>query len=100
MEQLQRAVELYPTNAEAWFLLGQGYSRKNDFENMNKTENEKIFVIDNNSCNNDYSSIINFIESNLKRLPEYNHIEIREMLKEIIPEYKFNNIAKSNTEIN
>ena len=35
MEQLQLAVELYPTNAEAWFMLGQGYSRKNDFENMN-----------------------------------------------------------------
>ena len=35
MEQLEQATKLYPANAEAWFLLGQGYSRKNDFEAMN-----------------------------------------------------------------
>ncbi len=34
-EQLEQAVALYPTNAEAWYLLGQAHARKNNFEDMN-----------------------------------------------------------------
>ncbi len=44
LEQLQQAVELYPENAEAWYLLGEAQGEKGNYEEMTKAFDKSISV--------------------------------------------------------
>jgi tetratricopeptide (TPR) repeat protein len=45
IEQLELAVAQYPTDAEAWYLLGEGYATRGEWQQMNNAFNKSLKII-------------------------------------------------------
>ncbi|MFC1670449.1 polysaccharide biosynthesis protein [Spirochaetota bacterium] len=64
-----------------------------DKENLLKTENEKIFVLNRDKIIN--TKIEKFIKKENKKIARYSSNEIRKMLKDLIGEYDFSDFSKA-----
>jgi FlaA1/EpsC-like NDP-sugar epimerase len=63
-------------------------------EKMRNTENEKIFVINNNGNIIDSAKIEHLINNEIRDLHKYDAKKLREFIKDLIPDYDYSNYAE------
>ncbi len=63
-------------------------------ENMRNTENEKIFVINNNGNNINSAKLEHLINHEIRDLHKYDAKKMREIIKGLIPDYDYSNYAE------
>ncbi len=61
--------------------------------NLIKTDNRKIFMLDRDSVFLDNHVIEDFINNQLPNIMKYDQLQIRELLKKLIPDYSFDQVC-------
>jgi FlaA1/EpsC-like NDP-sugar epimerase len=71
-----------------------------DKEELVETGNDKIFVLTTINGNYDRNQIENFIREGLQSIYKYSPVDLRGMLKKIVPEFEYQNLNEDDCKIN